>query len=267
MRDDQFREILRFFGLSWEGYRRVRRGVKKRLQVHMLGLGARSVKEYLTRLEADAAEREEAEGLVTVSISRFFRDIGLWHSLGSEVLPERIRTEEKRIRVWSAGCGCGEEVYSFRILWQALDGRIGDLPELDLWATDANPAYLEKADKGVYGASSLKELPDEWRTACFERKPRGNRFALHGDLKAGIRWRVHDLVREAPPAGGFHLVFLRNNLLTYYDKKLRDPAFRRIVSALGPEGILVIGKKERLPNEGGVFVPLTNCPFTYKKVG
>ena len=70
---------------------------------------------------------------------------------------------------------------------------------------------------------------------------------------------------EEPPAAGFHLVFLRNNLLTYYEKRLQVPAFHRIVSALGPGGILVIGKKERLPGECGSLVPLTTCPFAFEK--
>ena len=43
MHDEQFREILRFFGLSWSGYRRVRRGVMKRLRAHMLALECRTV--------------------------------------------------------------------------------------------------------------------------------------------------------------------------------------------------------------------------------
>ncbi len=267
MRDERFREVLRYFGLSWEGYRRVRRGVKKRLQAHMLALGTRSVKEYLERLEADPAEGREAERLLRVSISRFFRDVVLWHGLAQDVLPELTRRGGGPVRVWSAGCGCGEEAYSFRMIWQALGERIGGLPELELWATDASPDFLDKAREAVYGAGSLKEVPEEWRRACFDRRPRGNRFSLHRELKRDIRWRVHDLVREEPPAAGFHLVFLRNNLLTYYEKKVRDPVFQRIASALGPEGILILGKKERLPGEEGSLVPLIGCPYAYKKVG
>jgi chemotaxis protein methyltransferase CheR len=35
MDDSQFRRVLDFFGLSWKGYRRVRKGVKKRLARYM----------------------------------------------------------------------------------------------------------------------------------------------------------------------------------------------------------------------------------------
>lgn len=267
MRDDQFREILKAFGLSWDGYRRVRRGVKKHLRAHMVALGSRSVKEYLARLEGHREAREEAERLMNVSISRFFRDIGLWQALETGVLPDLARRGEDRLRAWSAGCACGEEAYSLRIVWQALADHCDGLPDLEIWATDANPSFLEKARQGIYGPSSLKELPDEWRAAHFSRIPGEDRFAFSGSLKEGVRWGVHNLVREEPPASGFHLVFLRNNLLTYYEKGLLVPSFRKVVSALRPGGVLIIGKKERLPDECGPLVPLTSCPYAFEKVG
>ena len=267
MTDNQFREILRFFGLSWDGYRRVRRGVKKRLRARMLALGLRSVKEYLQRLEADYEEREETEQLMAVSISRFFRDRGLWEALECEVLPGLVHGGEGRISCWSAGCACGEEAYSLKIVWHALRNRFDRMPELDLWATDADPVLLDKARQGVYGPSSLREVPNGLRIALFERRPGENRFAVSSSLKEGIRWRVHNLLLDEPPSAGFHIVFLRNNLLTYYEKRLQVPAFHRVVSALRAGGMLIIGKREKLPWEAGSFIPVSSCPQVFKKAG
>ena len=263
MRDDQFREILRVFGLSWDGYRRVRRGVKKSLRVHMVALGSRSVKEYLDRLERSREEREEAQRLMTVSISRFFRDKDLWRALERGVLPDLARTVEGRVRAWSAGCACGEEAYSLRIVWQSLDDRREGPADLELWATDANPSYLEKARAGIYGPSSLKELPDEWRAAYFSRIPGQDRFALSGPLKEGIRWGVHDLVRQECPASGFDLIFLRNNLLTYYQGQQMHTAFNGIVECLEDGGILIIGSHEHLPPTRRSMKRDPLCPWIY----
>jgi chemotaxis methyl-accepting protein methylase len=267
MHDEQFREILRFFGLSWSGYRRVRRGVKKRLRAHMLALECRSLKEYLQRLEIDREERQKSERFTDVSVSRFFRDRDLWQALEGEVLPGLILGADEGIRVWSAGCACGEEAYSLKILWQTFSRRFEGLPELELWATDANPVLLERAREGIYPPSSLKELPDQLRGTCFECLPRKNRFVLSASLKGDILWRQHNLVSEDPPSAGFQLIFLRNNLLTYYEKRLQIPAFRRIVSALREGGVLIIGKKERIPPECGPLVPLATCPFAFEKAG
>ena len=266
MHDEQFREILHFFGRSWSGYRRVRRGVMKRLRAHMLALDCRSLKEYLQRLEMDTEERQKSERCLDVSISRFFRDRNLWQVLECEVLPGLILGAEEGIRVWSAGCACGEESYSMKIVWQTLYNRFDRLPELELWATDANPAFLERAREGIYTPSSLKELPDRLRSTCFDRMPRKNRFALSTSLKRDIVWRQHNLVSEAPPSTGFHLVFLRNNLLTYYDKRLQIPAFGRVVSALREGGMLIIGDRERLPLESPQLVPVSSCPMIFEKM-
>jgi len=38
MNDEQFRQLLDYFQYSWAGYRKVRKGVKKRISRHMQGL-------------------------------------------------------------------------------------------------------------------------------------------------------------------------------------------------------------------------------------
>jgi len=267
MHDEQFRQILRFFGLSWSGYRRVRRGVMKRLRAHMLALECRNLKEYLQRLEMDTEERQKSERFMDVSISRFFRDRLLWQALEGEVLPGLILGAREGIRVWSAGCACGEEAYSLKIVWQTLRNRFDRLPELELWATDANPVFLERGREGIYTPSSLKELPDRLRSTSFECLPRKNRFALSASLKKDIVWRLHNLVSEDPPSSDFHLVFLRNNLLTYYEKRRQIPAFGRVVSALREGGVLVIGDQEKLPLESPQLIPLPCCPMIFEKTG
>ncbi len=265
MDDDGFREILRLYGLSWSGYRRVRKGVKKRLRDHMVALGCRSLREYLERLEQNPQERQKGARRMDVSISRFFRDRALWQALEREVLPALILEQGGRIRAWSAGCACGEEVYSLRIVWQILRSRFEDLPEFEIWATDANPDFLERARQGLYARSSLRELSVEARSAFLREEPGGDRYAVSECLKAGIRWRVHDLIREEAPSSGFHMVLLRNNLLTYYEKSMQIPAFCSVVSALRPRGMLVVGNREKLPPGSPTFTPLGCCPLILER--
>jgi chemotaxis protein methyltransferase CheR len=53
MDDRQFQQLLDFLRLSWRGYRKVRKGVKKRVTRHMHELGWRNMKDYLKNLEED----------------------------------------------------------------------------------------------------------------------------------------------------------------------------------------------------------------------
>ena len=86
MDDAQFRKLLEFLRYSRAGYRRVRKGVKKRIQRHMQRLGCRDITAYLSLLENQADCRYECELLMTVSISRFFRDRRLWQMLENQII-------------------------------------------------------------------------------------------------------------------------------------------------------------------------------------
>ncbi len=116
MDDDQFRKLLEYLDYSWRGYRKVRKGVKKRIRRHMQQLYCRDISAYLKVLERQPVRRQECELLMTVSISRFFRDRRLWEMLENRWLPDIIAKNLKALKVWSAGCGCGQEPYSFKIV-------------------------------------------------------------------------------------------------------------------------------------------------------
>ena len=103
MEDQQFLLILDFFGLSWKGYRKVRRGVKKRLDRYMRELGTRDTEALRLAMQKDPEQRHEVERLLTVSISRFFRDRGLWKTFKENILPS-IPDGAGPVKVWSAGC-------------------------------------------------------------------------------------------------------------------------------------------------------------------
>lgn len=245
MEDPQFRQILDRFGFSWTGFRRVRKGVKKRLAHHMQDTGCRTIEDYIETIEMDRNVRVPFERLMTVSISRFFRDRGIWENLQGRILPMMVEKTRRPLKVWSAGCASGEEVYTFKILWEGLRESHTRVPELYVLATDMNPEYLERAKTAVYPCSSMREVPEAIRSLCFEPM-HGGRFALKPRFKAGIAWQVHHLLSD-PPGTAFDLIFLRNNLLTYYTDEVKIPAVRKVVGALAPGGFLVIGSHESLP--------------------
>ncbi|MBW2033175.1 MAG: hypothetical protein JRI94_06210, partial [Deltaproteobacteria bacterium] len=215
MDDQQFRQLLKYFGLSWEGYRKVRKGVKKRVSRHMHLLGCQDVSAYMLELDRSHKKRHECELLMTVSISRFFRDRKLWEVLQTEILPGLIEKRVKKIRVWSAGCASGEEVYTLKILWDGLAASNPHLPELEITATDINPIYLKRARAGVYPSSSLKEVPEGFRSVYFEAQAGTRLYAIRTSMKNGVIWQVGHLLYDQPDSQ-FDLIFLRNNLLTYY---------------------------------------------------
>ncbi len=265
MDDCQFRKLLEHFELSWAGYYRVRKGVKKRISQHMQQLECRTMAAYLSKLEKNSEQRAQCKRLVMVSISRFFRDKGLWKVLQGTILPELIERYKEKINIWSAGCACGEEVYSIKIVWECLKGYFVHLPKLEIIATDINPTYIEIARAGVYSQSSLKEVSEQLRSIFFEKEKCKNKYTVKSSLKKDIIWKLHHLL-SIPPGTNFHIIFLRNNLLTYYQERLNRTAVKTIIEHLAPHGFLIIGSKESLPFETKELIQAVSCSYIFKKM-
>ncbi len=264
MDDFQFQQLLQYLGLSWRGYRKVRRGVKKRIRRHMQQMRCKDVTTYLLALEENEEEKRQCERLMTVSISRFFRDRKLWEILGSEILPELIEEHKEKLNVWSAGCACGEEVYSLKILWDSLIQSFIHMPKLDIIATDMNPLYLERARAAIYSSSSLKEVPTQFRSLFFQEKSNRKRYEIAASSKKGIVWQEHRFGAE-PPGSQFHMIFLRNNLLTYYQDEFKKSVFEKTVNCLSRGGILIIGSHEELPLERPDLLPCCSVSYVFRK--
>ena len=264
MDDSQFKILLDYLDYSWSGYRRVRKGVKKRVRRHMQQLGCKNLMNYLKLLEAEPETRRECEWLMTVSISRFFRDRRLWEMLENRWLPEVIAKHPDELKVWSAGCACGEEVYSFKIIWDMLGKRFEHLPVLDLLATDRHPQYLERARNGIYNRSSLKEVAPDWRAILFEIRKSGRQYLVKDHLKSRIRWLHHNL-STGPPGRDFNIIFLRNNVLTYYQKDAQKDVLTGILNSLSPEGLFIIGCHETLPHRHPSLRPMAELSYVFTK--
>jgi len=155
-------------------------------------------------------------------------------------------------------------VYSFKILWDKLRGSFDDMPGLEIWATDLNPDYLRRAQDGIYSLSSLKEVPRELREIYFIFQEDENVFRINPSLQKGIFWKVHNILHNFEE-DNFHIIFLRNNLLTYYKYEIKQPSFQKVANSLALGGFLIIGSHETLPLESNNLVPFHDQPFIFQK--
>ena len=242
-------------GLRWPGFRKVRRQVCKRVARRMAALGLAQVAAYRACLEREAEEWDVLDGLCRITISRFWRDRGVFEHLGARVLPELARRAEaagrERLGAWSAGCASGEEPYSLKILWELGPGPRFPGLRLKVTASDADANLLRRARAGRYGGGSLEELPPAWREAAFE--PEGELYRLRPRFRADLAFARQDIRRRMPP-GSFDLILCRNLAFTYFDEAGQRRLARRLARRLRPGGVLVLGKHEALPQGCGALV-------------
>jgi chemotaxis methyl-accepting protein methylase len=223
-----------------------------------------NINAYLDLLNQSAELRQDCEKRMTVSISRLLRDRQLWNDLEADLLPPMIEKEKKALRIWSAGCARGEEVYSFKIVWDRLNKEYQQLPEIKIVATDIHPDYIDKARAGKYTKSSMKEVSQEIRKQYFDIRKSGNRFDIKAAFKEGIDWKVQDIFSD-PPGSAFDIIFLRNNLLTYYKAHLKIEGLKRIITALSPGGWLIVGSHEKLPSAVSNMQRHLSIPWAYRQ--
>jgi len=235
--------------MRWPGFRRVRGQVCKRISRRWGSLGLGSLPAYRGYLEQHPEEWEELDALCRVTISRFYRDRGVFEQLTARVLPRIAEAaqqrEERRIFCWSAGCCSGEEAYSLRIAWELQAA--GPYPgmALQVLGTDADAELLQRARAARYSASSLKELSPELRQAAFEVE--GDHFTLKPAFKQHTRFEQQD-IRRIMPEGPFDLIMCRNFVFTYFDEQLQAELLTQIKSRLRADGVLILGSHEASPS-------------------
>ena len=180
-----------------------------------------------------------------MTISRFWRNALLFETLKQIWLPvilSRLGPNEA-LRIWTAGCASGEEPYSLLILWQehfASSGR-----ELRLLASDSDTRCLERAQQCRYPGSSFREMPLHLRQKYCSNE--GGMFSLPPDFPERVEWMAHNLIWKAPPSSNNHIIFCRNLVYTYFMDDLQQEITQRFYQSLVPQGLLVVGSKDRLP--------------------
>ena len=252
--------------LRWPGFRKVRRHVYKRIHRRLQELGLPSLEAYRVYLEDHPSEWATLDTLCWIGISRFYRDGSFFQYVEHEILPQLARLvfarREGEIRCWSAGCAGGEEPYTLAIIWRyRLATRFPTL-RLQIFATDIDPRAIQRAERGCYRASSMKDLPTEWRTQAFVTI--GDELCLKDEYRAAVTFMVHD-IRERAPEGLFHLILCRNLVFTYFDETLQKKTMQSLTDRLAPGGALIVGNLESLPDGPWEIEPWSTRLGVYRK--
>ena len=254
MRDEQCVRFLQWalpqLHMRWPGFRRVRGQVCKRVDRRMRELGLAGVEDYRSWLAEHADEWARFDTFCRITISRFYRDRAVFDTLAEHVLPALADAAGRRgdavVRMWSAGCGSGEEPYTLALLWHSELGTRFPGMNIDVVATDADPNVLRRARAGRYAFGSLKELPERLRDRAFARED--NAFRLKPEYRRGVRFLEQD-IREEHPEGRFDLVLCRNLVFSYFDEDQQREILDHIVDAMRTGAALVLGAHEQLPEQ------------------
>jgi chemotaxis protein methyltransferase CheR len=196
----------------------------------------------------------------------FFRDRAPFDVLQRHALPElaQRRQKSRRLRIWSAGCSTGQEVYSLAMLF-AEDPDKWRGWTVDILGTDVSTGCVDRARAGAYtqfevqrglGINQMikwfEETADGWRAVETLRKP--------------ARFQVHNLLEPPPHPGDFDIVLCRNVLL-YLSPEKKTLAFERLAGAMAEDGWLMLGAGETVIGQTNKLGADINARGLYRLVG
>lgn len=255
--------------MRWPGFRKVRKQVCKRIGRRISELELSGVIDYQNYLEGQAEEWPILDSLCRITISRFYRNRKIFALMEQKILPRLARQVldrgERILQIWSAGCCAGEEPYSIVLSWDFVVSPCFPDLNIHLSATDSDNNMLQRAKDGFYSAGSIKEIPESWRDAAFEKT--NGLYRLRPQFKTKIHFLEHD-VRKGIPDGPFHLIVCRNLVFTYFDLELQSEIAQRMWENLVTGGVLIIGARENLPSDTRAFkVPYGHLGIYEKDFG
>jgi chemotaxis protein methyltransferase CheR len=181
---------------------------------------------------------------LTIQVSEMFRDPLFFRTLREKVVPH-LKTYPS-LKVWVAGCGDGEELYSLAILF-----REEGLEERTIfYATELNPNALEKAKTGIYPLERIALFTENHRSSGGKSSLSDYYTAAYGaavfdkTLRTRTVFSQHSLVSDEVFAE-VQLVSCRN-VLIYFSRDLQDRAIGLFKDSLVRGGFLGLGAKETL---------------------
>jgi len=233
----------------------------------MTELGLPGFSAYKDYISDHTEEWRILELNLRITISRFYRDRGVFDILCYRILPllakDIVTTGGNDLRCWSAGCCSGEEPYTLQILWKlcVIPEMHQDLP-LRIIATDIDHNVIKRAKNGHYPESSLRCFPEELVLQAFTRP--GRYCTIKKPFRENIEFIEQD-IREQLPDGFFHVILCRNLVFTYFEVALQREILEKIIGKLYPGGVLVVGIHESVPKGVEHVIRYDNAPGIYKK--
>jgi chemotaxis protein methyltransferase CheR len=233
------------YGLDFTNYEKqsLRRGVNRLMMKHDM----ESSLDLWGRILKDQAFFNEAIDDLLVNLTELFRNPDVWIKLRDQILPN---FNGKPVKVWHAGCSTGEEVYTMAIV----------LEEAGMWsgsrlaASDLSSKALARARKGEYPLEVIKQYLNPF-LKFFPGKKMEDYFdfyekhaAIKAPYKRNVSFERHNLVHD-PVQNTYDIVFCRN-VMIYFDEKLKMKVLQMIYDCLKPNGYLIIGYYDIMPEAG-----------------
>lgn len=244
--------------------------VESRMLRRMMELGIESPDQYINYLEEHIEEEsEELTSLLTTHHTYFFREYLHFEYLEQTALPKlvsQVRSEKRnKIKIWSAACSRGQEVYSLAIFVDSYLKKAAPDISFEIYGTDVDPQSVSFASNGVYRWEEIKEIPRPFLEGYWKRGTGeiSDFVQISPKIKSQCHFGLGNLV-DLPLSSTekYDVIFCRN-VYIYFNAEQIKKITEMLLKRLEPEGLLFLGLSESL---AGLNLDLeSDAPSIYRR--
>ncbi len=187
--------------------------------------------------------REEMINLInsaTVNETYFFREEAQFHILQSKIFPQLVAANQaKPLRIWSAACSSGEEIYSLLLLADAMGIKTECL------ASDINTKVLDICTRGTYKKNAVRTVDGAaYHHLLQPYKKTDGSFELPQKLCSRITTKQINLSKLSDFPKNQDIIFIRN-VFIYFSNEMKKQILNYITeNSLAPDGYLFVSMNE-----------------------
>jgi chemotaxis methyl-accepting protein methylase len=247
MNNELILSLQSFFGLDISKYdiSFLKQVVEKRLAI----TETKNFSDYIQYLSNNATEAATLFQSFNITYTEFFRNPLTFAHLEQWILPRLMeeKSDNNELRIWSAGCSSGQEVYSIAMLIESINSKKQIKKRYRIIATDISESVLHEAIKGEYNEKDIQMIRVKDLKDFFVKS--GEKYIVCDRLKQHVSFSVYDLLdnRSACPQesifGNFDLVVC-SNMLFYYKPVYQHSIVKKLIYSMDEQGYLITGEAE-----------------------
>lgn len=190
--------------------------------------------------------------LVTIE-TYFFRNYIQLRNFAEDILPliEARKNSNDTLKVLSAGCSTGEEVFTLNIILREMLNKIS-ISKVEITGIDISNNNIEAAKRGVYSERSVKQVPVKYFNVYFSSADNG--FKVNQQLLANTSFKQKNLFdkKEMMEFHNYDVVFCRN-VLIYFNLESAQKVLSNLHDSMNEGGYIFLGSSESLSRFTDMF--------------